>query len=405
MTDPKEIRSADYTYALPDERIARFPLEERDASKLLVYEQGSMNDLRFTDLPSRLESGDLLVFNRTKVIHARLLFQRPTGSIIEIFCLEPHDQPDPALALQQRGASVWKVLVGNLKRWKEPTLQMNCGEGASSIRLTAELTGKLEDALLVRFSWNEDKTFAEVIESCGRLPIPPYLGRDAEASDELRYQTVYADREGSVAAPTAGLHFTQRIFDELRLRNIQQSFVTLHVGAGTFRPLKSETVGEHAMHDERIVIDKKNIETLLQQVRHGKRIVAVGTTSLRTLESLYWLGVSCRKGNFKAFVDQWDPYTSPMTETSTSEALSSLLDYLNEEKKDELHATTRMIIVPGYRFRLVDAIITNFHQPSSTLLLLVAAFVGPDWKEIYRHALNQGYRFLSYGDSSLLTRS
>jgi S-adenosylmethionine:tRNA ribosyltransferase-isomerase len=402
MSDPKEIRSELYTYELPDERIAKYPLEQRDASRLLVYQDGKTIDQHFTDLPAWLEPGDLLVFNRTKVIHARLLFEKPTGGIIEIFCLEPFDQPDPAIALQQRGSAVWKVLVGNLKRWKEPILRMENAEDPDGSVLEAELAGKQDETLLVKFTWKQDKTFAEMIEAFGRLPIPPYLDRDAEESDELRYQTVYADREGSVAAPTAGLHFTTDVFDALEQRGVKTSFVTLHVGAGTFRPLKAETVGGHVMHEERIVIDRITIDGLIGQLQTGGRIVAVGTTSLRTLESLYWLGTAALNGGNISFVDQWDPYLSLKQEVTAVEALESLLDRLQASGKEQLEATTRMIIVPGYAFRLVDALVTNFHQPSSTLLLLVAAFTGPVWKDIYAHALQQDYRFLSYGDSSLL---
>ncbi|MFM9051026.1 MAG: S-adenosylmethionine:tRNA ribosyltransferase-isomerase [Bacteroidota bacterium] len=403
--DPRNIRSEDFTYELPCERIAKFPLEQRDASKLLCYRNGEIEDLAFSDLAAKLEHGDLLVFNRTKVIHARLLFEKPTGGVIEIFCLEPHDEPDPAIALQLKGTAVWRVLVGNLKRWKDPVLRMHDPHAGAEYGLEAILAGNADDSLLVRFSWNQDKTFAELIERYGRLPIPPYLGRDAEASDELRYQTVYADREGSVAAPTAGLHFTESVFDSLEKAGVSRTFVTLHVGAGTFKPLKSETIGGHLMHEERIDVDLETISTLIRQIRSKKRIIAVGTTSMRTLESLYWLGVSVIKGEVTGLVDQWTAYDSKGENISALDALESLELQLVRTDQEQLHATTRIIIVPGYEFKMVDGLVTNFHQPSSTLLLLVGALVGDDWKKIYNHALTNGYRFLSYGDSSLLIKS
>jgi len=397
----------DFTYQLPDERIAKFPLERRDASKLLVYQDGMIADRIFSDLPQLLAKGDRLVFNETRVIHARLLFTKPTGGVIEILCLEPHGVSDPAIALAQRGSSEWTAMIGNLKRWKDPVIELNVKGPLEEFRLTAQLTGSANDARVVRFEWDNDYTFAEVIEFAGKLPIPPYLHRDAEASDEERYQTVYARQAGSVAAPTAGLHFTEEVFTELSKKDITHTFVTLHVGAGTFRPVKAETMGGHDMHEERILISRDAIADLLATVtgKRGSRIVAVGTTSLRTLESLYWIGSTLPESTGKEIsLGQWQPYES-VSGPSPAAALENILKQLDATGSNVLSATTKLLVAPGYRFKLVDALITNFHQPDSTLLLLVAAFVGGDWRKIYDHALSHDYRFLSYGDSSLLIRN
>lgn len=417
MADPRHIAIRDYSYSLPDDRIANYPLEERDASKLLVYREGSIHDTTFLSLPEFLSSGDLLVFNETKVIHARLIFKKPTGSTIEILCLEPHDMPDPAVALRQQGSCTWKVMIGNRKRWKEAyqELMVDKGDG-SSFALRATIYGEETTGPLVQFSWEENITFAEVIELAGKIPLPPYFKREPETSDEERYQTVYARHDGSVAAPTAGLHFTPRVLDALAKKNIDTTFVTLHVGAGTFRPVKSELLEDHVMHEERIVVSRTSILRLLRILEEKNdrpadvtgKIVAVGTTSMRTLESLYWMGVkllSQEELDKPLTIDQWYPYEKRESAIPPAIALNAIADYLAEHQLSQLVATTGIIIAPGYTFRMVDVLITNFHQPDSTLLLLVAAFTGPDWRRIYDHALANAYRFLSYGDSSVLFRN
>lgn len=401
----KNISIRNYSYELPESRIAKFPIERRDEAKLLVYREGQVTDHTFAELPQFLNSGDRLFFNETRVIHARLLFKRNTGSVIEILCLEPAGIPDPAIALSQRGSVEWKVMVGNLKRWKDPVLTLEVNGPAKPFLLHASLTESGSDARTVRFEWDAEYTFAEVITWAGRLPIPPYLDREAVEEDEIRYQTVYARNEGSVAAPTAGLHFTANTFDALEQKRINCSFVTLHVGAGTFLPVKSATMEGHDMHEERIVVSKEAINELMDSIGTGNNIVAVGTTSLRTLESLYWLGVVLSEGNNQELrVAQWMPYEKASV-LSTIDALREILKHLEATGRKTLTATTKLMVAPGYKFRIVNALITNFHQPDSTLLLLVAAFAGADWRRIYDHALQHGYRFLSYGDSSLLLRS
>lgn len=410
--DPRSIAIRDYTYTLPDERIAKYPLAERDSSKLLVYQSGNITDDHFFNLPDRLNEGDLVVFNETKVIHARLIFRKATGSTIEILCLEPNDIPEPAVALQQIGKCEWKVMIGNRKRWKESFQEMLINAGEKNFRLKAEIVGDENTSAVVRFSWDAAISFAEVIELAGKIPLPPYFDREPEREDEERYQTVYAKYEGSVAAPTAGLHFTARVLDALLSKNINLSYVTLHVGAGTFRPVKAEVMAGHDMHEERIVVSAGMIEKLIDVFRQrkssGKKIVAVGTTSMRTLESLYWLGVKLHlqhDENKNLALEQWFPYENHECELSQEVALRALLNHLNKNNLQNLIATTGILIAPGYEFKIVDTLITNFHQPDSTLLLLVAAFVGEDWRKIYDHALANNYRFLSYGDSSLLLRN
>jgi S-adenosylmethionine:tRNA ribosyltransferase-isomerase len=406
--DPRSITMREFSYELPAERIARYPLKDRDASKLLVYENGTISDRTFSELPSLLLPGDRIVFNETKVIHARLLFTKGTGAVIELLCLEPLDHPDPAVALQQKNECTWSVMIGNLKRWKDGCLELTIRMTEGESILKAE---KLS-AEHVKFTWSGDYPFSEIIEQAGKLPIPPYLDRDAEASDETAYQTVYARNEGSVAAPTAGLHFTQNVLDALADRGIERTNLTLHVGAGTFRPVKSESVGGHSMHEERIVVEKGALAQLRDFLQHREkstestppRLVAVGTTSLRTLESLYWLGVSRSSGNPSLQLPQWFAYDYEGGDVTPSRALTALLLSLENAGSDRLVAATSLLIAPGYRFRMADVLVTNFHQPDSTLLLLIAAFVGQNWRNVYHHALDNGYRFLSYGDSSLLFR-
>ena len=388
-----------YGYDLPDSRIAKYPLSERDSSKLLFYNKGSIATQTFKDLPTLLPKHSCLVFNNTKVIQARLQFFKQTGSRIEIFCLEPLVPSAYDLVFQQTSTCTWKCMVGNFKKWKADALVKQVEIKGAPLCLQAERLQTNGNTSSIRFTWDrEDCTFAEVLDAFGELPIPPYLNRSTEESDKTTYQTVYSKIKGSVAAPTAGLHFTNSVLNEIEKSGSKRCEVTLHVGAGTFQPVKAEQIGGHAMHTEVIEVKRESIALLQQQLG---AIVAVGTTSVRTIESLYYLGCRVASGCTDMVVEQWEPYEKPST-LSATEALQALLDYLDKTGQDTLHASTRIIIVPGYRFKLVSALITNFHQPHSTLLLLLAAFVGDEWHRIYAYALANDYRFLSYGDSSLL---
>ena len=388
-----------YGYDLPDSRIAKYPLSERDSSKLLFYNKGSIATQTFKDLPSLLPKHSCLVFNNTKVIQARLQFFKQTGSRIEIFCLEPLVPSAYDLVFQQTATCTWKCMVGNLKKWKADALVKQVEIKGAPLCLQAERLQTNGNTSSIRFTWDrEDCTFAEVLDAFGELPIPPYLNRDTEESDKTTYQTVYSKIKGSVAAPTAGLHFTDAVLNDVEKAGSKRCEVTLHVGAGTFQPVKSEQIGGHTMHTEVIEVKRDSIALLQQQLGS---IVAVGTTSVRTIESLYYLGCRVASGNTEMVVEQWEPYQDAAT-LSAYDALQALLDYLDAQGASTLHASTRIIIVPGYTFKLVKALITNFHQPHSTLLLLLAAFVGEDWRRIYQYALANDYRFLSYGDSSLL---
>lgn len=404
ISDPKDIRIEDYNYDLPDSRIAKYPLTKRDSSKLLVYKDKDIHDAHFCDLSQFLQDNSLLVFNNTKVIQARLHFQKATGAHIEIFCLEPHSPDDYLLNFQQTQRCSWVCLIGNLKKWKEGKLAKEIIINGQIVTLSARKEQTNGDSHLIEFEWdNQNITFSEILDATGELPIPPYLNRETEEQDKQTYQTVYSKIDGSVAAPTAGLHFTGEVFDSLKLKGIQTVEVTLHVGAGTFRPVKSEKIKDHIMHSEFMSVKREIIEQLLN---HKGDIIAVGTTSVRTLESLYYIGVNLQKGsdsNSKPDVFQWQPYEMADNNLSTKEALSNILSYLDTNNLNTLIANTQIIIAPGYKFKLVNGIITNFHQPQSTLLLLVSAFVGDkNRSEIYAHALKNNYRFLSYGDSSLL---
>lgn len=403
----KEIRIEDFDYALPDERIAKYPLTERDHSNLLHWQNGEIEQLHFYDLPDTLTHNDLLVYNNTKVIQARLHFQKETGATIEIFCLEPHAPADYNLVFQENKSCVWKCLVGNSKKWKEGTLKQTMYIKdilfqLEATRIESENAGMSH---LVRFEWNnEEILFSDILAHFGELPIPPYLNRATEEKDKETYQTVYSKIDGSVAAPTAGLHFTMDVLRRLALNGIREDEITLHVGAGTFQPVKSEEIGGHPMHREIISINKSTIEDLIASAGH---IVAVGTTSVRTLESLYYLGcrIALNPENPDLMVEQWEPYENNYTLT-TQEALQNIIDYLNHNHLSALNAATRIMIVPSFQFRIVNKIITNFHQPKSTLLLLISAFVGiNNWRKIYDFAMENGFRFLSYGDSSLLERN
>ena len=395
----RNIRIEDYTYNLPDERIAKFPLAEREASKLLIYRGGRIEESRFSEVRRLLRAGQMLVFNNTKVIHARLFFRKATGAVIEVFCLEPYLPVDYAQNFAARDSCEWSCMVGNLKKWKEGSIACDFTYGEATYRLTAEKVRQQEGELIIRFSWTGGLSFSEVLEGCGRIPIPPYLNRESEASDEVRYQTVYSKEEGSVAAPTAGLHFTRAILNDLKEKGVHVRELTLHVGAGTFRPVKAETIGDHDMHTEHLVISRELVEQLKEKTGD---IVAVGTTSVRTLESLYWMGVKRLAGQEDFFtLGQWEAYTLPQG-YSLREAMEALCGWFDTACQELLKARTTIIIVPGYRYRVIDAMFTNFHQPQSTLLLLVGAAVGEDWHKIYDYALTHDFRFLSYGDSSLL---
>ncbi len=399
---PGNISVNDYSYILPEEKIAKYPLPRRDQSKLLVWKNHSVDDRIFYELPDLLPDNSLLLFNNTKVIKARLLFEKETGARIEIFCLDPYEPSDYQLAFQQNHSCIWNCMIGNLKKWKTGILKKTLIIEGKEVILCAEKVNTSSSGNHIQFYWNDPEfEFSKIIEYAGILPIPPYLNRNSEDSDLLRYQTVYSKIKGSVAAPTAGLHFTEEVFKRIREKGIKTEELTLHVGAGTFQPVKSPTIEGHQMHSEQIFITQKLIEKLL--AHEGPRI-AVGTTTIRTLESIYWLGYQiCKKAvpdtdNLK--IQQWEPYQDN-TEIPFGESLQGLLELMKEKQTDHLHASTQIIIVPGYEFKMIDGMLTNFHQPQSTLLLLISAFVGKDWKLIYDHALKNTYRFLSYGDSNL----
>lgn len=398
-----EIHIEDYNYGLEDSRIAKYPLPERDASKLLHYKNGKVDEFVFRDLPDLLPEGALMVFNDTKVVPARLHFQRETGAHIEIFCLEPVQPVEYNTAFAATEQTTWKCVIGNAKKWKDDVLHLYNPENdkdIADIGLEAHLESREGQTGLVRFTWKDGSPFSRVLECAGTVPIPPYLNRESEAIDSERYQTLYAHIRGSVAAPTAGLHFTQDVLDRIKAKGIDSETVCLHVGAGTFLPVKSSLVSEHPMHREPFVVTKDLLNRLI--ARKGP-VIAVGTTSVRTLESLYYIGVSILETGKPADVEQWAPYTREYP-YSTEESLKAIVDYLDANNLESLVAGTRIIIVPGFQFRLVDKLVTNFHQPESTLILLVSAFVQGDWRTIYDYALQHGFRFLSYGDSSLLEK-
>ena len=398
-----EILIEDFTYDLPDERIAKYPLSNRDSSKLLAYRNGKPESFNFTDITSLLPGGSVMVFNDTKVVPARLHFQRSTGAHIEIFCLEPVSPEEYVTMFAVTDRCRWKCIVGNVKRWKGDTLQLYTPEmtpEVAEMNLRADLVERQGETSVVEFSWDNGAPFSKVLEVCGSIPIPPYLNRDTEDIDLERYQTLYARFRGSVAAPTAGLHFTENVLQAIREKGISTETVCLHVGAGTFLPVKTSLVSEHRMHREPFVIALDFVEKLMN--RTGK-VVAVGTTSVRTLESLYYLGVKCIEKGHPEDVEQWEPYSKEYP-YSLNEALKALADYMVREGMKDIQMGTSIIIVPGYKFKVVDVLVTNFHQPQSTLLLLISAFVGGDWKTIYDYALSNDFRFLSYGDSSILFR-
>lgn len=404
--DPKHIRISEFNYPLPDERIAKFPLPVRDQSKLLLYRHGEVTEDIFTSLPDYLPANSLIIFNNTKVIQARLHFHKETGALIEVFCLEPIQPNDYALNFQQTEHAAWLCMIGNLKKWKEGALKREITVKGKPLTLTAERGACHGTSHWVDFRWNNPEiTFADILEVFGELPIPPYLNRETQESDKETYQTVYSKIKGSVAAPTAGLHFTPRVLDALREKGVALEELTLHVGAGTFKPVKSEEIEGHEMHTEYISVNRSTLEKL---VAHEGKAIAVGTTSVRTLESLYHIGVTLLHNpnatEEDLHVKQWQPYETALETAATPavDALQAIIAYLDRHHMETLHSSTQIIIAPGYEYRIVKAMVTNFHQPQSTLLLLVSAFLRGDWRKIYDYALAHDFRFLSYGDSSLL---
>ncbi len=404
--DPKHIRISEFNYPLPDERIAKFPLPVRDQSKLLLYRHGEVTEDIFTSLPDYLPANSLMIFNNTKVIQARLHFHKETGALIEVFCLEPIQPNDYALNFQQTEHAAWLCMIGNLKKWKEGALKREITVKGKPLTLTAERGACHGTSHWVDFRWNNPEiTFADILEVFGELPIPPYLNREMQESDKETYQTVYSKIKGSVAAPTAGLHFTPRVLDALREKGVALEELTLHVGAGTFKPVKSEEIEGHEMHTEYISVNRSTLEKL---VAHEGKAIAVGTTSVRTLESLYHIGVTLLHNpnatEEDLHVKQWQPYETALETAATPavDALQAIIAYLDRHHMETLHSSTQIIIAPGYEYRIVKAMVTNFHQPQSTLLLLVSAFLHGDWRKIYDYALAHDFRFLSYGDSSLL---
>lgn len=405
MNHPKNLKIEDFSYDLPDERIAKYPLQKRDASKLLLYKDGIIGEDTYRNIANFIPSETLLVFNKTKVVHARLLFEKSTGSVIEVFCLEPHPQyANLHIAMAQQQKVWWKCMIGGASKWRHGVVLFKKFK-EKNFTLSASIIERETGSFTVELSWdNEQLSFAEILHLAGKVPLPPYLHREAKAEDEERYQTVYAQEEGSVAAPTAGLHFTESIFKNLSDKKILIDFVTLHVGAGTFKPVKSVTMAEHEMHAEWMDVSIEAIQTIIAHLEKG--IVAVGTTSVRTLESLYWIGVKLLQHSVPDFaniaVDQWEPYELNSEKTKPAHALRAVVDWLLQNHQTRLVTKTQIIIAPGYDFKIIKGLVTNFHQPKSTLLLLVAALIGADWRAVYDYALKNNFRFLSYGDGSLL---
>ena len=401
----------EYDYPLPEERIAKFPLPVRDSSKLLVNTDGCFKAACFRNIADYLPENALMVFNETKVVPARLFFRRETGALIEIFCLEPVDPSDYQICFATTEKCRFKAIVGNLKRWKGGVLSLAVEEcfccenpAVAALDLKAEMVERTDNTCIVEFRWKGGAPFSKVIELCGNMPIPPYLNRDTQDVDYIRYQTTYARNEGSVAAPTAGLHFTPEVMQDIRAKGIDTEYLTLHVGAGTFLPVKSRNVAEHTMHSEPFEVKKSFLQTLSAALGKGaaRPIISVGTTSTRTLESLYYIGVHCIEQGSPQLVQQWEPYRDEGYSYSAKEAIDAIINYLEINNKNSIVARTSLIILPGFRYRIVDYLVTNFHQPKSTLLLLIAALIGGEWREMYQFALDNNFRFLSYGDSSLL---
>ena len=408
MSSPKQLNIINFSYELPEERIAKFPLTNRDESKLLVYQNESITDSIFNQLDSLLPSNSLVVFNNTRVVHARLLFNRETGAQIEIFCIEPLHHLDYQQAFISKQCSTWKCMVGNAKKWKEDWLEKQVETPLGDVILKATKKGNSGELTVVEFTWNNnDLAFAEVLHYAGILPLPPYLNRKTEATDEERYQTVYAKVAGSVAAPTAGLHFTPAVFDQLKKKQITVDEVTLHVGAGTFKPVKAEVLADHEMHEETLYVELSTLKNISASLQAKNTLVVVGTTSMRTLESLFWHGVKIclNKAGREVEIKQWDAYELELGHITPLQSVTAIIEKMETDNENVLVGSTQIILAPGYQFKLVDALITNFHQPENTLILLIAAFVGKDWRKIYEYALTNNYRFLSYGDSSLLFKN
>ncbi len=395
-----DISIKDYCYELPDERIAKYPLTDRDHSKLLIYRQGTIQEKTFPDIIDELPERAMLAFNNTKVIRARLKFKKSTGAEIEIFCLEPLSPAEVQVAFDSRESCTWKCIVGNARKWKDAPLSKEICIDGENFTVSVEKGERIHDAYAITFSWNNNHfSFAEIIENIGLTPIPPYLNRETEDIDKDRYQTVYSEHQGSVAAPTAGLHFTEDILDQLANDHHELLNITLHVGAGTFKPVKADAIADHDMHTEHFVIERQALDRLL---KNEQALIAVGTTSVRTLESLYWYGIRLLNGlPIAEGIQQWDPYNLDGS-ANAKEALAALLNYMIENNLSHLSGKTSIIIVPGYQFKIINGLVTNFHQPQSTLLLLIGAVVGKEWESIYKYALDNDFRFLSYGDSSLL---
>jgi S-adenosylmethionine:tRNA ribosyltransferase-isomerase len=407
MSDPKNLSIKNYSYHLPEDCIPKYPLAERDASKLLIYEAGRITEDIYRNLSDHLAAKSLLLFNDTKVIQARLFFQKATGGVIEVFCLEPHEQySDIASAMSQRNRVLWQCLIGGASKWKHgQVLEKKIKSSGKQITLEARFIAKETDCFVIEFSWNPaELSFAEILHAAGAIPLPPYIKREAEQSDATRYQTVYAHYEGSVAAPTAGLHFTDSLLKKIKAKNIQTDFLTLHVGAGTFKPVKTETLAMHEMHGEFITVSKTTIKNILLNL--SQNIIPVGTTSLRAVESLYWLGAKIHLGFItdenQISIDQWEAYDLEHDHVAPFDALQSLIDFLVNKHLEQVTMRTQILIAPSYKAKIANALITNFHQPQSTLLLLVAALIGDDWQKVYAYALRNHFRFLSYGDGCLL---
>ena len=408
MSSPKQLNILDFSFVLPDEKIAKFPLENRDESKLLIYKKATISDGIFKQIDTYLPENSLVVFNNTRVVHARLLFNRLTGAQIEIFCIEPLHHLDYQQAFVSKQTSTWKCMVGNSKKWKEDWLEKQVETPLGDVILKATKKENTGELTVVEFTWNNnDLAFAEVLHYAGILPLPPYLNRKTEAADEERYQTVYAKVAGSVAAPTAGLHFTPDVFEQLKQKQITVDEVTLHVGAGTFKPVKTEALVDHEMHEETLYVELSTLKNIATCLSAKNTLVVVGTTSMRTLESLFWHGVKIllNKAAKEVEIKQWDAYELDAGEITSYQAITAIIHSMEKDNEYVLVGSTQIILAPGYQFRLVDALITNFHQPENTLILLIAAFVGKDWRIIYEHALANNYRFLSYGDSSLLFKN
>ena len=394
-----DIAIKDFDYDLPSERIAKFPLEERDKAKLLVLNKDVIQEKTFFELPDLLDKDSLLIFNETRVVHARLFFQKTTGSIIEIFCLEPTSPNEIQIAMAQKGEGYWLCFIGNNKKWKEDSLSKTIIHNGKEITLSAKRESQKDNAWIVKFTWTKEYSFAEVLSIMGVIPLPPYLNREATNEDKEDYQTIYAKQEGSVASPTAGLHFTEKTFEDLKQKKIASNFITLHVGAGTFKPVSSELIIDHVMHAEKVAIPKQVIQNLIEHL--DKKIICVGTTSVRTIESLYWHGVKLienKDEDVEIDISQWEPYQKEENITP-SQALEAIVDRMNRENVDLLCGQTQIIIAPTYKYRIVKAVVTNFHQPKSTLLLLVSALIGDKWKDCYKFALENNFRFLSFGDA------